>query len=389
MRKMYNDEQTSLVLLPGPVMIHPRVYAAMNRPIYGHRTSEFRKIHEEILKKIKPVFGLKKGEVYLLTGSGSLGLEAGIFNFVKRDEPILSLVSGKFGERAAELSQLHSKKTKVVVADYGDPNTPEQLEDALTNFNPKLVTITHNETSTAILNPLEELTKIAHEHGALVMADMITSAGGDYVLMDKWGVDIGVSGSQKCFGLPPGLGIVAVREEVIEKMVPIEHDNVRFYSDLIRFRKGVNKSFDTPFTPAISLFYGLLESLTLMEEEGLENRIQRHRLVARGTREGLKAMGIKLFAKPGYESNTVTAGIVPENIEFSEMVKLLKYYGVTIAGGQGPLKGKIFRIGHMNLVGPRDILTVLGTLELVLSKLGYPVEKGAGVAAAIEIFKNA
>ncbi len=386
---MYNDELTSLLLLPGPVMIHPRVYAAMDRPIYGHRTSEFREIHKQILKKIKPVFGLKKGEVYLLTGSGSLALEAGIFNFVKKNDPVLSLVSGKFGERSAELSKLHSKKTKVIVSEYGNPNTPEQLEDALTNFNPKLVTITHNETSTAVLNPLKEITKIAHEHGALVMADMITSAGGDYVLMDEWGVDIGVSGSQKCFGLPPGLGIVAVRDEVIEQMVPVDEDNVRFYSDLIRFRKGVNKSLDTPFTPAISLFYGLLESLKIMEEEGLENRIQRHRLVAKGTREGLKAMGIKLLAKPGYESNTVTAGVIPDNIQFSDMIKLLKTYGVTIAGGQGPLKGKIFRIGHMNLVGPRDIITVLGTLELVLSKLGYHVEKGAGVAAAIEVFKNA
>ncbi len=379
---LYSTDNT-LLLLPGPVAIHPRVYAAMNVPIYGHRTDHFRKIYAECVEMIKPVFGTDSADVYLLTGSGSLGLEAGIINFVSPNDSVISMSAGKFGERSAKIARVFAKEVVEVKSPYGDPSLPEQLEKAFEETSASLVTVTHNETSTAVLNPLEEIVKVAHKHGALVMADMITSAGGDWVKMDEWGVDIAVSGSQKCFGLPPGLGFVLASQKAVNHMLSIDQRVPSFYADLIMFKNAVEKGAGTPFTPAISLFYGLHESLKIIEEEGLENRIERHHQMGEIVREAMKAMNLELFAKKGYYSNTVTAVKIPQGISWGDLNKTIQKLGLIVAGGQGSMKGKIFRVGHMNIVGTREALLAIAGIETALNKLGHET-KGQGVRKAQE-----
>ncbi len=380
---LYSEDNT-LLLLPGPVAIHPRVYAAMDVPIYGHRTDHFRKIYEESVKMIRPVFGTDSADAYLLTGSGSLGLEAGIVNFISPDDSAIAMVAGKFGERSAKIAKVYAKEVVEIKSPYGTPSLPEQLEKAFEETSASLVTVTHNETSTAVLNPLEEIVKVAHKHGALVMADTITSAGGDWVKMDEWGVDIAVSGSQKCFGLPPGLAFVLASRKAVDHMLSIEQRIPSFYADLVMFKNAVEKGSGTPFTPAISLFYGLHESLKIIQEEGLENRIKRHHQMGEIIRESMKAMGLELFAKEGYYSNTVTAVKIPQSISWEELNKTIRKLGLIVAGGQGSMKGKIFRVGHMNIVGSREVLLAISVIETALNKLGHETS-GRGIQRAQEM----
>ncbi len=379
----YSTDNT-LLLLPGPVAIHPRVYAAMNVPIYGHRTDHFRKIYAECVEMIKPVFGTTSADAYLLTGSGSLGLEAGIINFISPNDTVISMSAGKFGERSAKIARVFAKEVIEIKSPYGDPSLPEQLEKAFEETSATLVTVTHNETSTAVLNPLEDIVRVAHKHGAMVMADTITSAGGDWVKMDDWGVDIAVSGSQKCFGLPPGLGFVLASQKAVNHMLSIEQRVPSFYADLVMFKNAVEKGSGTPFTPAISLFYGLHESLKIIEEEGLENRIKRHHQMGYIIREAMKAMELELFAKEGYYSNTVTAVKIPQGINWGDLNKTIQKLGLIVAGGQGSMKGKIFRVGHMNIVGDREALLAVTGIETALNKLGHETH-GRGVQKAQQL----
>ncbi|MDH5645657.1 MAG: alanine--glyoxylate aminotransferase family protein, partial [Candidatus Heimdallarchaeota archaeon] len=246
------------------------------------------------------------------------------------------------------------------------------------NADIKFVTITHNETSTGVLNPLEEISKVVHDHGALLMADCITSAGGDLVEMDNWNIDIFVSGSQKCYGLPPGLAFIALSQAADERLNEVPRNN-DFYSDLLQFREGVKKG-DTPFTPPVSLFYGLNETLDIIHEEGMDKRIQRHRTMGMLYRNAIEAMGLELFAQPEFRSNTVTTAKVPDNVDSSKLSKVMLELGIMIAGGQGTMKGKIFRIGHMNLVGPRELLMIVAALEIALKKAGANISLSSGVS---------
>ncbi len=383
---MFYDDYTQFLAIPGPVEMHPKVYEAMNRHLYGHRTDHFREIYVDCVEKFKPTINTKQ-EVYFLAGSGSLGLHAAITNLVKPGDTVVNLVNGKFGERVEQITARFTENHHTVRVEYGQAIKPEMVKKALEeNPDTSLVTITHNETSTGILNPLPEISKVVHDHGALLMADCITSAGGDLVEMDKWKIDFFVSGSQKCYGVPPGLAFIAFSEAAAEKMkeVPRSQD---YYSDLLMYREKLAKAPDTPFTPAVSLIYGLQASLDLIHEEGMENRIKRHRLMGKAYRNGLEAMGIKLFAEEGYRSNTVTSAVIPEKA--ADFIKIARQFGVLVAGGQGTLKGKIWRVGHMNTVGPREILMITSVVELALKQAGADIELGKGVQATLETLNKA
>ncbi len=383
---MFYDDYTQFLAIPGPVAMHPRVYEAMNRPMYGHRTDHFRKVYVDCVEKFKPTINTEQ-EVYFLAGSGSLGLHAAITNLVKPGDTVVNLVNGKFGERVEQITSRFTDNHHTVRVDYGKAIKPEMVKESLEqNPDTSLVTITHNETSTGILNPLPEISKVVHDHGALLMADCITSAGGDLVEMDKWKIDFFVSGSQKCYGVPPGLAFVAFSDAAVEKMqeVPRGQD---FYSDLLMYREKLGKAPDTPFTPAVSLMYGLQASLELIHEEGMENRIKRHRLMGEAYRNALEALGIELFAEEGYRSNTVTSAVIPKNPK--EFMDACKRFGILVAGGQGSLKGKIWRVGHMNTVGPREILMITSVVELALKQSGAEIDLGKGVQAALETLNKA
>jgi len=327
-----------------------------------------------------------KNDVFILTGSGTSAMDAAIANCVSPGDKVLNLLGGKFSERWAEITETFGAKSVPLEVEWGKAVKPEMVSDALEKEpDIKFMTLCHNETSTAVLNPVQEIAKITSEHGKILIVDGITSVGGDYVYPDKWGIDILVTGSQKCLGCPPGLGMIMVGPkawEVINKREKIPS----YYVNLPAYKKSFEKSSETPNTPAISLIYGLHESLKMILEEGYENRVRRHRLMAEALRRGMEALGLPLLAEKGYESNTITALKYPEGVDDGAFRKGMQKHGTLVAGGQDHLRGKIFRVAHMNIIAEREILLVLAVTGLVLRELRFECESGAGVSAAQEVF---
>lgn len=378
------DEELMLLMIPGPVPVHPRVYRAMSRVLYGHRTKEYQSQYKDTVELLKQLLHTKE-DVYLFAGSGTAAMEAAIVNVLEPGEKVLNVVNGKFSERWFELSKAYGIKPTQVTYEYGQAANPEAIAEALeADEDIKAVTICHNETSTAVLNPAEEIGRVVRKHDRLLIVDGITSVGGDYVYPDKWDFDVLATGSQKCLGVPPGLGAIWVSPRGWEKIHSRKRKLPSYYFDLVKSKKRFDSSGDSPFTSAVSLLYGLHESLTMMFEEGYKQRIERHRRLGRITRAGYQGMGLELLADPKHYSNTVTAVKYPQGVKDSEFRRLIRKFGVLIAGGQGPVKGKIFRTNHMNICIERDVLTTMALIEITLKQLGFPVSLGSGVSAAQE-----
>jgi aspartate aminotransferase-like enzyme len=382
---MVYDEENILLMTPGPVPLHPRVYRAMSKVIIHHRTPEYRKIFVECISMMKETMQTKN-DVFILAGSGTAAMDAAIANCVSPGDKVLNLMGGKFSERWAEITETFGAKSIPLRVEWGKAVKPEMVSDALDREpDIKFVTVCHNESSTAVLNPVQEIAKITNEHDKILLVDGITSVGGDYVYPDEWGIDILVTGSQKCLGCPPGLGMIMVGPrawEIIDKRKSISS----YYVKLSAYKKSLEKNSETPYTSAISLIYGLHEALTIILEEGYENRVKRHRLMAEATRRGMEALGLQLLAEKGYESNTITALKYPEGIDDSAFRSRMQKHGVLVAGGQNHLRGKIFRVAHMNIIAEREILLLLALTGLVLRELSFKCESEAGVSAAQEVF---
>ncbi len=353
-----------LLMIPGPVQLHERILRAMARPMIGHRTKDFSEILQYCTEVLKKLFGTKH-DVFIISASGTAGMEASIacFSKVKR---ITCIDNGKFGDRLGKIAERYVKEVDVVRFEWGEPIDLEKVEKSLAEGSEALAFV-HNETSTGILNPAKELAKLAKKYDALTIMDGITSVGGDYVAMDDWGIDVAIVGSQKCIGAPPGLCAVAVNERAWE----FYNEKCPFYLDLKAYKKKL-EDWQTPYTPAVSLFFALEEALKIIEEEGLENRIRRHRELSSFVREWALKAGLELFPKlnefSSY-SNTVTAIKMPEGITDKELRgELRERYGILISGGQEHLKGKIFRIGTMGNVTMREVVTTLSCLERILVK---------------------
>ena len=374
-------ELEDMLMIPGPVQLHGRIIRAMARQMIGHRGKKFSEIMAFCVEGLKEMFGTE-GEVYLISGSGTAGLEAAIASFsgVKR---ITCVDNGKFGDRLGRIASRYTE-TDVVRFEWGMPVEIEEVEKSLAEGSEALAFV-HNETSTAMLNPAKELARLAKEYDCMVIMDAITSVGGDYVKMDEWGVDVAIVGSQKCLGIPPGLAAVAVSNEDVWEHY---NDKCPFYLDLTAYRKKA-KDNQTPYTPAVSLFFALEEAVKMIREEGLENRINRHRTLAKAVREWAKEAELELFPKPNEisdYSNTVTAIKLPDGVTDKDLRgTLLKEYGITVSGGQEHLKGKIFRIGNMGNVGKREIIATLAAIEDVLGRFNACKH---GLPAAFEVLRS-
>jgi aspartate aminotransferase-like enzyme len=308
-------------------------------------------------------------------------MEAAVANF-GRDKEIACLVNGKFGERLYKISQRYGKAHEIASA-WGTPLDLAALEERLKE-GADVVTLVHNETSAGIKNPAQEVGRLARKYDALFVMDGITSIGGDVVEADKWGVDVAIVGSQKCLAAPAGLAAVSVSPRAWERSCK----NPPYYLDLAAYRKSAaGTPMETPYTPAVPLFFALREACLIVEEEGVANRIARHRKMSNAVRAAAQAWGLSLFpqldAKHEY-STTVTAVSYPDGIKDAEMRDVIKKMGIIIAGGQDHLKGKIFRIGSMGAVSAPEILATLAATQHALKKLGYKV-KGDGVQAAAEV----
>ncbi|MGC8656653.1 MAG: pyridoxal-phosphate-dependent aminotransferase family protein [Thermoplasmata archaeon] len=355
------DYQTSTFLLAGPVKMHPRVINAMNVPALNHRSEYFKEVINETEELFKYLFQTKN-KVAILTGSGTAGIEASVSSLVREDDKVLSLSNGKFGERIGEVSEMYSKHVFKEKLEWGKPFDLDRVEKLITENNINVLTFCHNETSCGITNQLNELMKLAKKYSCYTIVDGITSVGGIDVKTDDLGIDLFVTGSQKCLAAPPGVVAVAVSPRAEERL----HDRV-LYLGLKKHLKSLEKQ-ETPWTPATHMFLAVREALRMIKEEGLENRIKNTTKIAEKVRNAVYEMGLELYPPKDFASNTVTAIRYPKGVDDKKFREdLLKKYNVVISGGQEPLKGVIFRIGHMGIVDWKDVSIGLTAISEVLN----------------------
>ncbi len=377
-------QDQTILRIPGPSPIPPSVQRAMNQSMIGHRGKETSDMLKKIAPGLKKVFGTTQ-EVAIIAGSGTAGLETAVVNVVKPGEEVLVVVTGAFGDRFTKICEAFNIKVHVLNVEWGKALDPEEIKAFLAGHEEiKVVFSTYCETSTGVLNPIDKLALAVQEvSDALIVVDGVSCVAGVETSMDEWGIDVMVTGSQKAFMLPAGLTFVAASEKawkVIE-----ENDQPRFYLNLKKYRDNLLKD-TTPFTPALSLLFGLEQVLSLLEAEGLNNVYSRHALMKDMTRAAFKALDIPLLTSDEDASPTVTA-VHPEDFDAEEFRKILKKeFAISIAGGQQHLTGKIFRIGHMGYCSPADQLQIISAIEVTLKKLGKNIELGKGTAAAQQVF---
>lgn len=377
-----------LIMLPGPTNVPPRVYAAMNKPMINHRGSEFHELYPRMLDNAKKVFQTEN-DVFVLTASGTGGVECAASNILQPGEKILVPVGGTFGERFANAFKIYGAQVVEFNVEMGRAPTAEQVREALSKDREiKAVGVIYNETSTGTtVRELEGIGQVTKDQGALFVVDAISVLGGDNLPVDKWGVDVCITASQKALATPPGLAIVSVSKDawrMIERAKPRTE-----YFDLIKHRKFRDEKKETPFTPAVNLFFALDEALQLILELGLERWIGRHRLAAKAYYAAFEAMGLPLFAEERSRSAVVIAVNMPAKISAKDLRdRLRKKYGVVVAGGFGNLKDSIFRVGNMGIVTSREVVTAISSIEAVLYELGYPGIVGTGLKTAVPLLSE-
>ncbi len=369
----------SYLLAPGPTPVPPEVLAAMSLPVIHHRTPQFAGVLAEVQESLKTLFGTKQ-DVLVLAASGTGAMESAITNLCSPGDEVIVVNGGKFGERWTKLAQAYGVTPHEITVEWGRAVRPEQVAAAL-EAHPKAraVYMQASETSTCVLHPVAEIAALTRTRDTLLVVDGITAVGVVELPMDRLGVDVLVTGSQKALMLPPGLAFIALSERAWAATATAKLP--RFYFDLKKERKGVAEK-STAWTPAISLVQGLKVALGMMEAEGYPNVWARHARLAQATREGALALGLGLLA-PDAPSPAATAVTLPAGTDGSAVFKYLRdKMQVTFAGGQDQLKGKIIRLSHLGYVGAFDIVTGLAALELALHHFGVKIELGKGVGAA-------
>jgi aspartate aminotransferase-like enzyme len=347
--------------IPGPTPCPPQALEAMGRQMINHRGPEFGKILNAITGKLKQVFQTK-GDVFVLTASGTGGLEAAAANTLSPGDKVLSLANGAFGERFADIAEKYGAQVIRLNFEWGKPIGLDAAEKALkADVDIKAVLATHNETSTGVTNDIREISALVKKFDKLLLVDAISSLGCINLPTDDWNCDIVVTASQKGWMVPPGLAMVSVSERAWQAYAKAKMP--RYYWDFAKAKDFLQKG-QTPWTPAISIFYALDVTLDLMLGEGLDNVFARHVRVGQTARNGAKSLGLSLFPDEKYASNTVTAVNAGDKIDVPKLIQILRdEYQVILAGGQQKLSGKIFRIGHLGLVYEKDIKLVLEALS--------------------------
>jgi aspartate aminotransferase-like enzyme len=373
------------LLSPGPTPIPNEVALAMAETMIHHRTPQFNQIFNEAREGLKKLFGTKN-DVLMLASSGTGAMEAGVANLFSPGDKVLVINGGKFGERWLNISNAYGLNPLEMKVEWGQAVKVADVERQLT-ANPDLqgVMIQASETSTTVFHPVKEIAKLT-QNGPLFLVDGVTAVGVVPMLMDEWGVDVLVSGSQKALMLPPGLGFIALSERAWEKTKKAKLP--RFYFDLNLERKNQQKGSGA-FTPAVSLIFGVRASVNMIEREGLENVYARHARLCRATRAAATALGLKLLA-PDSPSPAATGIYLPNGIDADQLLDYLRdEMNITLAEGQDQLKGKVIRIAHIGYMGAFDVITAIAALEMALRKFGAEIPFGRGVAAAQEVLMEA
>jgi aspartate aminotransferase-like enzyme len=359
-----------LIMLPGPTNVPDQVMKAMLQPIINHRGEAFRVLQRGLIEKSKRLFQTEHN-VVILSSSGTGGVEAAVWNLIRPGDTAIVPVFGEFSQRLAETVELAGGTAVKVAAEFGTTPTLEQLDDAMKKQGRfKALYLVHNETSTGVaVKDLREICARAKEHDAYVVVDAISSLGGYSIPTDAWGIDICITGSQKCIAAPPGLALLSVSDKVID-YVKGSPPKTRYF-DLARNVEYASKG-ETPFTPAIPLFYALDEALRELLEEGFANRVARHEKMSQALYSGVETMGLKPTASKEVRSKTVVAVSYPSGIDDGAFRKNLdQEHDVVVAGGFGPFKGKVFRIGCMGVINDEYVSRTLSAVAETLKKFQH------------------
>lgn len=379
---------TKYLALPGPTEVNPEIMLEISKPIFNHRNVIFKDLLERVTEKTQKLLNTKN-EVYFLTASGTGAMECAIVNTLSKNDKILALVNGSFGQRFADIAKQYGADVIEFHGEWGKGFELDKIKKIIDELgdNLKGITVVHCETSTGVLNDIEAISKLRCSDKTLLLVDGISSIGAVKVEVDKWNIDVILTGSQKVLALPPGLAIIAFSSKAIKAYE--ESDMPKYYWDIGKYRKFYVENRETPYTPAIPLFVGLLKQLEVLEEKGFDQEIKKHEKIANMVRYAIRAIGLELLNDDDIAANTVTPIKIPEGIDIEKLRKiLLEKYSVDVAGGQGKLEGKIFRIGHLGNVEPLFIISILAALEMALKELGFEFEVGRGVKAAQEFWIN-
>jgi aspartate aminotransferase-like enzyme len=369
---------TERLFTPGPVEVPSRVLEAQARALLHHRTPEFTELYGRVTRRLQDLL-LTARPVVVFASSGTGAMEAALVNVTRAGDRIVTVSGGKFGERWGELGRIYGCDTRSLEVEWGRPLEPERLAEAVGSADPRAVFLTHVETSTGVRNDLEALARAVRENRpeALIVVDAITGIGAEDLRTDEWGLDVVVGGSQKGVMTPPGLSYLAASERAEE--AARSNDRGRYYFDLPRSLDALAKG-TSPFTPAISLLCGLDVALAVIEEEGREACLARHRANARACRAACRAIDLEIF--PSRPARCETVFRIPEGLT-DERIRgtLLREHRIRVAGGQAKLKGRVIRLGHLGHYRPDDIRYLCRRLETVMIALGHAREEGRALAA--------
>jgi aspartate aminotransferase-like enzyme len=382
--------QKQYLMTAGPTPLPPRVSQVMAEPIVYHRAPAFVEVYERALARLREVFQTEN-DVLSFAASGSGAMESAAANLVVAGEPVVVASAGKFGQRWAELCEAFGAEVTHLEFEWGNKVDPDRVADALAGLGKpaRALFTTQSETSTGVVNDVRALAEVARSANTLLAVDAISGLGAVDLPQDEWGVDVVIAGSQKSLMTPPGLAFASVAERALA--AADENPGRRYYFDWARTAKGQREQpANSPFTPAVTLWRGLDVALELILEEGLEAVFERHATLARAARAGIEAIGLERFGPDDPDANVVTVARLPEAIDGAQVPKLMRdRFGITVAGGQGHLKGQIVRIAHCGYFGAFDIVVALTGLEMALRELGHEAEPGAGAGAAQRVFAEA
>ena len=355
--------------IPGPTPCPPEVLQAMSWPMINHRGPEYKKMLFDVTDKLKEVFQTKN-DLYILTGSGTGALEAAVVNVLSPGDKVVSVSIGVFGDRWASIAKTFGADVINLNAEWGKAADPEAVKDAIkANPDIKAVMVTHNETSTGVTNDLEVISKVVKDAGKLLMVDAISSLSSIDLPVDKWGCDVVVTGSQKGWMVPPGLAMASISPEGWEAFEKATMP--RFYWDFGKAESYLQKG-QNPWTPAISVMFGLSVAMDMILKKGIQQIFNEQKRIGQMTRDGVKALGLSIFADEKYASNTVSAIAGSHGLDIGKLRQLMQSeHEIVLAGGQQSMDGKIFRIGHLGLVSEQEIEELLAALKETLPKAGF------------------
>ena len=370
---------------PGPLEIHPRVYQALTSPVIGYLDPAYLKILDQVGDQLRKVFQTRNRVTHAVPGTGTSGMEACVANLIEPGDKILVCVHGYFGDRLRQMVERQRAQLTLLEEEWGKPIDPQRVEAAFKAQSYKVITLVHAETSTGVLQPMDDIVKLADEHGVMILLDTVTSLGGVEVKMDEWGLDAAYSCSQKCIGCPPGLAPISFSDRAIEAVRNRKQPVTSWYLDITLLEKYWGSDRIYHHTSSSTLNYALLEALRLIEEEGLQNRFERHLENHRALVAGVEAMGLKMHVSPEHRLPTLNTIRIPEGVDdVKARGYLLETFNLEIGGGLGALKGKVWRVGLMGYSSSAEnVLFFLSAISRALAIQGHETDLAAGIDAAM------